>query len=157
RLVDAVATVALDEIAAAALVAHGPERAVRIDPRARPGDGRLAEIGPEDLDRVGGLTQHLEQGDAERVDLFSRRAAGHPDTNRGPGGLLLDDRGKDLRLQGDEHLGIPKERGDVDENVFVERSDLVGVALEQREVALQSVRTPQRHAAGQATLERGPL
>src|SRR6185312_11213926 len=51
RLVDAVATVALDEIAAAALVAHGPERAVRIDPRARPGDGRLAEIGPEDLDR----------------------------------------------------------------------------------------------------------
>ena len=70
-----------------------------------------------------------------------------------PAGFCWSDRGEDLRLQRLEDLRVPEERGDVDEDVLVERADLVGVPLEQRQVALESVHAAQRHPAGQAPLE----
>ncbi len=157
RLVDPVAAIGLDEVATAALFAHGPQRAVRVDAGAGLGDGGLAEIRPEDLDRVGRVAQDLEQRDAERIDLFAGRASGHPDADRCPGRLLLDDGRKDLPLQGVEDLRVAEERRDVDEDVFVKRPDFIGVPLEQRQVVLELVRSAQGHPAGQSALEGRPL
>ena len=84
RLVDAIATVGLDEVAPAPLLAHIAQRSVAVKPGARLGDDRLAQVGAEDLNGAGGAFQELEQRDRDRVHLFAGGAAGHPDANRAP-------------------------------------------------------------------------
>ena len=72
--------------------------------------------------------------DGERVDLL---AGGAPATHSrigAPSGLCSQDLGEDVRLQRLEDLRVPEERGDVDEDVLVERSNLVRV------IAASSVR-----------------
>src|SRR6185503_8024459 len=61
------------------------------------------------------------------------------------------------RLQTIEELRIAEKRRDVNQNVFVEASHLLGVSAEQRQIGFESVRSAQGHAASHASLESGRL
>ena len=84
----------------------------------------------------------------------------HPATQTRKGRLrrlVFQDGGEDLRLQRLECLPVPEERRHVNEDVLVERADLLRMSLQQRQVALQALRAPQRHPARQPPFERRPL
>ena len=155
-LADAVAAIDLDEEAAPPLVADVAQRGVGVDAAAGRFDRRFADVGAEDLDRTRarGVVEELEQRDGQRVDLFARRAAGDPQSNRRIRRLVGDDRRKDVLLDLLEDVRIAKERGDVDEHVFVQEPRLVGLFEEQPQVALAAADVAQRHAAVEPTLDR---
>ena len=70
-----------------------------------------------------------------------------------PSGLCFRIAGRICDSRRVEDLRIPEERRDVNEDVLVERADLLRIALQQSQVVLQILRAAQRHPAGQPPLE----
>ena len=152
---DAPAPLGPDEEALQALLPEPAHRSVRIEPCPRNLEGLLAEVRAEDQDRVRGDADPgvLDERHGQRVDLLAGGAPHHPAADGRSGGLVPEDlRERDLPQLVEAPL-VPEERGDLDEEVLVERLDLGRVLAQQLQVRGHVLRLPDRHAPGQAPLE----
>src|SRR5204863_9692930 len=79
-LADPIAVLEPDEVLAPRLLAEIAERGLREDAAPRFFRRLLAQVGPEDLDRLAVLqvADAFEQRDGERVDLLAGGASRHP-------------------------------------------------------------------------------
>lgn len=102
-------------------------------------DGRLADVGGEDLNRDAArlVAEEFEQHDRDRVGFLARGAARHPDADRLLAVAHLHDAREDLLHQRGERVGLAEEARHVDQDVLVERDDLGLVLFEERDVVLE--------------------
>ena len=107
-----------------------------IDSAARLRDCLRIDVGAKELDLNGAVVrvEEFEQAHADRVGLLPRGAAGHPDAHRIAGGLLREDAVKDVVRQDNERLFVPEERSDVDQQIAVQRRQLLRIALATLEI-----------------------
>jgi hypothetical protein len=83
------------------------------------GDRGGAEVGSEHLDRqlTVLLREELQQADHERVNLFPRGAARHPDPDRLVGGPVLHEAREDAPPESLVPFRVTEEPGHLDEDV----------------------------------------
>ena len=75
------------------------------------------------------LLDIFEQGDGQRVDFFTRGAAGYPDADRSVGVLVANHLRENIGLQSLKCIRIPEKLGYVDQNVFIKGMYLGGVGF----------------------------
>src|SRR5262249_6956582 len=158
-LADLVAAVDPDEIAPQPLLGDVEFDVVDVDAGAGLLQGRLVQVGRQDLDGHGvrPAGQVLQQADGQRVDFLARGAAGDPDADRRLGGTPPRDLGKDLFLEGFEQLGVAEELGDADEEVLVKLLLLQGIIAQKVEVVLDRLEALEGDAPLDAAADGGPL
>ncbi len=122
-------------------------------------DGIIADVGREYLE--GNLSrtvaQAFEHDHGERVGFLTRRAPGYPGAEWPVAGVLADDAWDHVLLERLERVGLAEEAGHVDQNVAVERQDLVGIFPQEAHVVLDAGQLVQQDAALQPTFDRRQL
>jgi hypothetical protein len=119
--------------------------------RASTADRPVADVAPEHLDRERDPPplEVLEQADGERVGLLAAGAAWHPHADGSAARpARRDERRKDAVVERGEHLGVPEEARDVDEEVVVQRGQLRVVGADALQVLAEPRRAHERGAAG---------
>ena len=74
----------------------------------------------------------LQELDRDRIHLFAGRTAGHPDPDRLPRVAALAQGREDPPPQRLEGVRIAEELGDADQEILVERGQLLRIAFDQR-------------------------
>ena len=94
-------------------------------------NGGGVDVGAENLHLAidVGRGHGLPEQDGERIDLLSGGAAGHPHADRVIGVPVLQEGGKDGRVQRVERLGIAEELRDADEQLAEQKIGFVRVGL----------------------------
>ena len=163
-LADAEPVALAGEVPLVAAGADMAERVAVVDADAGALQGLGVDIGGEDLGaRAAAAPDHgLVQEDGERVHLLAGGAAGHPHPHVV---LRVDQVGNHVALEVQERLRVAEEAGDADEQITVERVELVGVVAEVAGVALEVIEPghaqpaldPSHHRAGLVVGELDPV
>ena len=126
---------------------------LRIPARARPLDGRLADVRAEDLDRHGEApgAEKLEQAYGDRVGLLARGAPWNPDADGRLRRAIVDDRREDDRFQRLEGAAVAQETRHVDQDVVIESLHFTGVVAQMTDVDLRLLDLVQDHPTLDAT------
>ena len=158
RLENPVAVVFLDEEALQPFRRdHGCDP-VRVASRSRSGDRDFTQIRREDLDRglASLVSEKLEERDRDRVRLLATRASRYPHANRLLRRVRRHHRGEAIALQDVERVGIPEEARHANEQVLVERVQLVGILAQVCEIVPVRILAVQQHPPEDAALNRPP-
>ena len=129
---------------------------VDVDPGPGPLEGRVVDVGGEDLDGhvIGRAGEILQKADRDGIDFFAGGAAGHPDADRLIPGPARENRGKDLFLEEVERFRIAEELRDADEEILEEVVELGRIGSEHRNVVVDRLDVAQRHPPLDASLDR---
>src|SRR5262249_60939301 len=96
----------------------------------------------------------LEELDRDGVGLFPGGAAGNPDADRRARSLALEQPREDALSENTKGRGIAKERGDGDQEIFVERLDLRRIPAKEFDVSIQIFDAIEDHPPPDAAANR---
>src|SRR5262249_46329247 len=145
-----------DLIAAIGITEEAPETfwadihgdTFRIDSRSRPLDDVLANVSRKDLDlrTTGDVSEVLEQGDGQRISLFSGRTARNPDTNRSIGRAILHETWERDLFQRFKRFGIAEETSHVDQDIQKQVFHFIWVFSQDADILIQIFDLTQEHS-----------
>ena len=130
-----------------------------VDPGAGVLERRLVDVGRQHLepDLAVARREALAEQHRQRVRLLAGRAARDPDPELLVGRQLVDQRRDHLGLEPLERLRIAEELGDADQQVLVQRVELVGIAAQVVDVRGQALGAHQVGPALDPPPDRGGL
>ena len=159
RLADLVMMIDAHEEMAEPFLRHVHLDVVRVN--SRPGllQGGVVDVGGQDLDGdgIGPAAQELQQANGQGVNFLAGGTAGHPDAKRVFRGAVLGELRKNPFAQGFEHLGVPEEVGDADQEILIQGIQLAGIFAQESQVIVDILEVVQGHAPQDAATDGAAL
>ena len=159
KFADLVATFGFDEEAAEPFRGDIESNVLRVKAGASLFETILADVGGEDLNAHVGVSgvEKFQERNGQGISFLTGGTADHPEAKWRVSSSMLEKAREHFATEGEEDLGIPKEGGDVDQEIPKESIRFRRVGLKEVQVGMQSDNLVQSHAANDAAAEGAVL